>query len=335
MPNDDIKDDVTEDQAQAEQAQDDLPEIEDAPSDDEEWTEEDMRLLSDEERAALFDDEENEGATDNDDADEGVSDAADEGSDQGEPAAQAASDDTAEDNADEDSDKGEQATGTQAPDMSAIDAEIEALKSAKVDVFDRYENGEISRDEYLAKLDEIAGVEKEAISQRAVAESQEKAVYEAFISAAKGYFGEYPDLATQSHAEAYDRHVRSITASPQYQHLTHRQMLEAAHRLYAAEAEVLGLEVPAPKGKEKPAPQADAQPHAQDNATQPPAQKKRPGDKAPVTLANVPNAAPVSVSDGKYSALAQRLESAGPEEYERIIASLSPDEAEAFASMDV
>jgi hypothetical protein len=157
-------------------------------------------------------------------------------------------------------------------------------------------------------------------------------MYDAFISAAKGYFSEHPDLATQAHAQAYDRHVRAITGDPRYQNLTHRQMLEAAHRLYAAEAEVLGVDVPAPKGKAKPAAeQAQAQPK-QEPA---PAPRKRPGDKAPVTLANVPNAAPVSVSDGKYSALAQRLESAGPEEYERILGSMSPEEAEAFASMDV
>jgi hypothetical protein len=318
MPNDEIKDDVTEDQVQADQAQaeDDLPEIEDAPGEDEEWTEEDMRLLSDEERAALF----------GDDEDKGDADAADEGDDQGEPAAEAASDGAAQDDADE------IITGTQAPDVSALDAEIEALDAAKVAAFDDWEDGNISRDEYLEKLKELDEAAKETVAKRAVAAAQEQAMYDAFISAAKGYFSEHPDLATQAHAQAYDRHVRAITGDPRYQNLTHRQMLEAAHRLYAAEAEVLGVDVPAPKGKAKPAAeQAQAQPK-QEPA---PAPRKRPGDKAPVTLANVPNAAPVSVSDGKYSALAQRLESAGPEEYERILGSMSPEEAEAFASMDV
>lgn len=317
MPNDDIKDDVTKDQVQADQAQaeEDQTEIEDASSDDEEWTEEDMRLLSDEERAALFGDDEGTG-----DANE-----ADEGDDQGEPAAQATSDDTAQDDTDS-------MVGTQAPDLAALDAEIEALDAAKVAAFDEWEEGNLSRDEYLAKLKEIDAVSKETIAQRAVAESQEQAVYKSFISTAKGYFGEYPDLATQSHAEAYDRHVRSVTGNPAYQHMTHRQMLEAAHTLYAAEASVLGVDVPAPKGKAKPAPAPAPEAKAADPA---PARKPRPGDKAPVTLRNVPNAAPVSASDGKYSSLAQRLENAGPEEYERIMGSMSPDEAEAFASMDV
>ena len=319
MPNDDIKDDVTEDQIEDQaQAEDNLPEIEDAPSDDEEWTEEDMRLLSDEERAALFGDDEGSN-------DEGARDEAIEGDDQGEPAAETASDNAAQDDADE-------IIGTQAPDIAALDAELAALDEAKVDAFDAWENGDLTRDEYLAKLKELDTAAKETVSQRAVAEAQERAIYDAFISTAKGYFGEYPDLATQAHAEAYDRHVRAVTGDPRYQNLSHRQMLEAAHRLYAAEAEVLGADVPAPKSKAKPSPEPAPQ---QAKAEPAPAPRKRPGDKAPMTLANVPNAAPVSVSDGKYSSLAQRLEKADPYEYERIMGSLSPEEAEAFASMDV
>lgn len=316
MPNDDIKDDVTEDQVQADQAQaeDDLP---DEPTGgDDEWTEEDMRLLSDEERAALFDNDEGEGDAD----------AADEGDAEDEPAAQATGDDAAQDDADS-------IIGTQAPDLAALDAEIEAFDAAKLAAFDEWEEGNTSRDEYLAKLKEIDDAAKETISLRAVAESQEQAVYTAFIATARDYFKTNPDLATDTHAEAYDRHVRSVTANPAYQHMTHRQMLQAAHTLYAAEAEVLGLDVPAPKGKAKADPAPD--PAQQAKADPAPKPKPRPGDKAPVTLRNVPNAAPVSASDGKYSSLAQRLENAGPEEYERILGSMSQAEAEAFASMDV
>lgn len=322
MPNDDINDDVTTaDQALdgQTQAEDDGILDGDESGDDDEWTEEDLRLLSDQERAALFGDddagEEGNG--------EGEQDAADQGNGEGKPAAEATSDDTAQDDADGD------ITGTESPDIDALNAQIEALDAAKEAAFDEWEEGNLSRDEYLAKLKEIDTTAKEAISQRAVAEDQGQKIYEAFIKTAKGYFGEYPDLATQDHAEAYDRHVRNVTANPAYQHMTHRQMLEAAHKLYAAEAEVLGVDVPAPKGKAKPAatPQAKTEPA--------PARKPLPGDKAPVTLRNVPNAANVSVSDGKYSSLAQRLENAGPEEYERILGSMSVEEAEAFASMNV
>jgi hypothetical protein len=313
MPNDDIKDDVTEDQVQTDQAQaeDDQTDA-DAPSDDEEWTEEDMRLLSEEERAALFEGDDDGADAEGDDAD----------------AEQAPAAETAPAEAEE---TAEEATGTYATDIATLDAEIEALTAAKEAAFDAWEEGESSRDEYLAKLKEIDNQTRDLIAEKAVAESQERAVYDAFIKAAKGYFGEYPDLATQAHAEAYDRHVRSVTGNPAYQHMTHRQMLEAAHKLYAAEADVLGVDVPAPKGKAKPAPA----PTPEAKADPAPARKTRPGDKAPVTLRNVPNAAPVSVSDGKYSSIAQRLENAGPEEYERIMGSLSVEDAEAFASMDV
>lgn len=307
---------------QAAQAEDELPDIPPEPTGDDDWTEEDMRLLSDEERAALFDDgeESEEGG--------GEPDEADEGDDKGEAAAQEASDDAAPDDADDD----DGIRGTQTPDLSALDQELEALETAKVEAFDKWEEGDLSRDEYLEKIKEIDGATKDAVSRRAIAASQEQAVYTAFIETARDYFKDHPDLATDEHAEAYDRHVRSVTASPQYQHMSHRQMLAAAHRLYIAEGEALGVEVPGlPSAKADPAPK----PQAEVKSDTPPPPKKRPGDKAPKTLANMPSAAPVSVSDGKYSSLAQRLENASAEEYERIMGSLSPDEAEAFASMDV
>lgn len=306
----------TDDAANA--AEEAAPEADAATSDDD-WSEEDLRLLSDEERAALFDDDEGEG----DEAGEGDAYAADEGNSEGQPADQKASNDNTQDNAAE-------ITGTQGADLSALDAELEALEAAKVAAFDAWEDGDMTRDEYLEKVKEIDTTTKDTVSKRAVAESQEKAVYTSFINTAKGYFGENPDLATAEHAEAYDRHVRAVTGSPQYQHMTHRQMLEAAHKLYAAEADVLGVKVPAFKAATKAADPAPA-----DTQQEAPKKRSRPGDKAPKTLANVPNAASVSVSDGKYSSIAQKLENADAAEYERILGSMSPDEAEAFASMDV
>lgn len=302
---------------EAKAADDAAPQAEE-PAGEEEWSEEDLRLLSDEERAALFDDEDGDDTAQEDDAN-----AADEGDDQGEPAAQEASDDDAADDA-------AQITGTQGTDLASLDAELEALEAAKVAAFDAWEDGDMTREEYLEKVKEIDATTKDTVSKRAVAESQEQAVYTSFINTAKGYFGENPDLATPEHAEAYDRHVRAVTGSAQYQHMTHRQMLEAAHKLYAAEADVLGIDVPAFK-----AAKAKADPVPDDPKVETPKKRTRPGDKAPRTLANVPNAAAVSVSDGKYSSIAQRLENADAAEYERILGSMSPEEAEAFASMDV
>ncbi|HEV8034381.1 hypothetical protein [Yoonia sp.] len=308
--------DASQTEEEAKAADDAAPQAEE-PAGDDDWSEEDLRLLSDEERAALFDDEDGDDTAQEDDAD-----AADKGDDQGEPAAQEASDDDAADDAAE-------ITGTQGTDIASIDAEIEALEAAKVAAFDAWEDGDLTREEYLSKLKETDDATKQAVSRRAVAESQEQAVYTSFINTAKGYFGENPDLATPEHAEAYDRHVRAVTGSPQYQHMTHRQMLEAAHKLYAAEADVLGVTVPAPKSARK------TEEAPTDTQQETPKKRARPGDKAPRTLANVPNAAAVSVSDGKYSSIAQRLENADAAEYERILGSMSPEEAEAFASMDV
>ena len=290
------------------------------PAGDDEWSEEDLRLLSDEERAALFDDE---AGDDDPEGQEGDADAADEGNSEGQPADQEASNDDAPDDAAD-------ITGTQGTDLASLDAELEALEAAKVAAFDAWEDGDMTREEYLEKVKEIDTTTKDTVSKRAVAESQEQALITSFINTAGVYFNENPDLATEEHKYAFDRHVRAVTGSAQYQHMTHRQMLEAAHKLYAAEADVLGIDVPAFK-----AAKAKAAPVPDDPKVETPKKRARPGDKAPRTLANVPNAASVSVSDGKYSSIAQKLENADAAEYERIFGSMSPDEAEAFASMDV
>lgn len=338
MP-DEIKDDaVKEDQVAAATEGDDGEEavaFDEPPeeSDDDGWTEEDMRLLSDEERAALFDDDDN-GEEDTDAADAGEdTDAAADAAAGDDAAADDAGNSDADDDAAANPEPGPEIVGTETVDIAAIDERIEALDKAKLDAFDAWEDGEMTRDEYLAKLEEVDKETRDAVSEKAVAVDKGQEVYRSFINTAKGYFSENPDLATEDHAQDYDRHVRSVTASPKFQHLTHRQMLEAAHKLYVAEADALGIKVPALKSAKPKA--ADPVVAEEPKKAEPAKPKKRAGDQAPVTLAKMPVAQSVAVSDGKYSALAQRLENASAEEYEKILGSMSPDEAEAFASMDV
>lgn len=296
--------------------------IDDEPSGDDDWTEEDMRLLSDEERAALFEDDEGGEAGDADpDPDAEATAVADDAPD----AAALGADEPKAVNV-------EPVKGTSLPDLAAYDAELTTLSDAKKAAFDEWEDGDMTRDEYLAKLDELDTDIKAVVTDQATAKNQHKNVYASFIKTARGYFKDNPDLATDEHATEYDRHVKAVTGDERYQHMTHSQMLEAAHRLYVAEAETFGKEVPAFKGKAKAkvdpvVPKEDPKPKA--------APRKRPGDDAPKTLANIPAAQATSANDGKYSAISQRLDSAVGEEYERIWSSMSPDEQEAFASMDV
>jgi hypothetical protein len=335
MAEEDTKDDLTtDDQVKAEdqtdgeetESEDTLDlNAEDGADDDDGFTEEDMRLLSDEERAALLGEDEN-GEGDDPDADEAGEVQSQEA--QGAEEAQEGAGDIAED----DQDKAAPASSTQIMDLSVFDTEMDTLEKAKEAAFDDWEEGNLTREEYMAKVKEVDNQSKDLIAEKAVLERQNDQVLSAFMNTAGEYFKAYPELADATHKDNFNLFVEEVTADPRMANKTHQQMLEKAHRLYAADALDDGIEVPALKSKAT-APKAEAK--ADLKPAPKPAPKKRAGDKAPRTLANVPAAQQTSVSDGKYSALAQRLKSADAFEYERIIDQMPPEEAEAFASMDV
>ena len=282
------------------------------PADDD-FSEDDMRLLTDEERAAILsmdddddDDDDNEGDDDVGTDDVGAVEAP--VTDAAEPQYQAR-------------------PPADAPDTTGLTEKLSAIEADRDKLMEQFEDGDLTRDEYKAKLAELAAAERDAVKVLAVAETQQNAIQEAFYAEVRGYAQAYPDLLdpTGPHIEQFDRHVRAVTGSEAYAHMSYRQMLEAAHTLYLAEAAILGNAAVPIKGPEAATPAEAAKPEAK---------RKRP--EPPVTLAKVPAAAPVQVADGKFSALQQRIDTAQTaEEVERIMLSLSPEEAEAFASMDL
>lgn len=279
--------------------------------------------LTDEELAALAGDDE-----DDPDAEE------DQGDD-GEAAASAAQD--------------EEGAGNEEPDAPAqaqpVSVELseeeiaqinEAAKAARKEAMDKWRDGDLTDDELQEQMD-AADQAREAARQQIILDRQQQAEDEAFEKrqaafhdVARDYLTkDYPELADKAHLAEFDRHVRSVTASLRFADKTPRQMLEAAHKLYLAEAEALGISAPPlkiaaknaaddPKGSEKPV-----------------APARKPQRPVVPTLARVPAAATNSAADGKWGSIQARFDAAATaDEREAIMASLSPEEAEAFASMD-
>lgn len=300
------------------------------PADDE-FSEDDMRLLTDEERAALLagddDGEEDEGAEQEAEGE----DAGEEGSDESEPAAEAAAKAEPEDQPEPEPEPRAEARPPESlPDTAGLTEKLSAIEADREKLMEQFEDGDLTRDEYKAKLADLAKGEREAVKALAVAEAQQQAIADAFYGEVRAYAQAYPELLDPNgpHIEHFDRHVRAVTGSDAYAHMSYRQMLEAAHTLYEAEAKVLGNEAVPMKGA------APAKAEAPKAEAPKPEKRKRP--EPPITLAKVPAAAPVQVADGKFNALQQRLDAAETaEEIERIMMSLSPEEAEAFASMDL
>lgn len=209
-------------------------------------------------------------------------------------------------------------------------------KAARQELLDKWGDGDLTNEELHAAVEETEQL-KENARQAALEQAEQAKADEAF-EARKASFTEtarayltkdYPDLAKPEHLAEFDRHVRSVTASPRFDGKSNREMLEAAHKLYAAEAEVLGIEVPAPKRAAK---------RAADPAPEPKPAKRTKPEVVP-TLARVPAAATNSAADGKWGSVAARYAEAerngDVSGMEKIMGSLSEDEREAFASMDI
>jgi hypothetical protein len=304
------------------------------PEDDDSYSDDDMSLLTDEERAALVDD-----AGEDDDEDEPEADAegdadADEDDEDSTPADPAPAADVA---AVDDADEPEPARRADPlPDTAPLNDRLAAIEKERDALVEQFEDGDLTRDAYKAKLAEFATEERRIAADLAKVQARQEAVAEQFYGEVRAYAKEYPALlaADGPHIEAFDRHVRAVTASADYEHLSYRDMLRAAHALYEAESRVLKRDfVPmekAPTPEEKARWQAEAA-KAKAEAPKP----KAPKPEIPPTLAKAPAAAAVAVSENRFAAIQQRIDAAQTAaEVEAIMASMSPAEQEAFASMD-
>lgn len=290
-----------------------------------------LGLLTDDELAALNGDESDEEEADNTaQPDEtGEHTAGEESGDEGQEADNAAQNATTE--------------AQPAPfelTQEQIDQINAEAKAARQEALDKWRDGDMTDDELQAAIDAAEQAKEEA--RAAAYEQAEQAKAEAAFEARKASFMEdartyltmdYPDLAKPEHLQEFDRHVRSVTASPRFEGKSNREMLEAAHRLYAAEAEVLGIAVPRLKSAAK----SDAKPEPKTETPAKPAKRSKP--EVVPTLAKVPAAATNSAADGKWGSIAARYAAADRDgdvaAMERIMASLSDEEREAFASMEI
>ena len=279
-----------------------------------------LGLLTDDELAALDGDDEAE-------------------EDEPEPETAAAEDDDPAPAGDPAEDQAPQAQ-PQAFELTAeqIDQINAEAKAARQEALDKWRDGDMTDDELQAAIDEAEQL-KENARQAALEQAEQAKAEEAFearkasfIEDARTYLiKDYPDLAKPEHLAEFDRHVRSVTASPRFEGKSNREMLEAAHRLYAAEAEVLGITVPTLKRAAKSA----ADPAPKPVGTAKPAKRAKP--EVVPTLARVPAAAANSAADGKWGTLHARYTQAerdgDVDTMEKIMRSLPAEEAEAFASM--
>lgn len=234
------------------------------------------------------------------------------------------------------------ATAQELPPRPEVDAEaarakVENADAAREAAFTAYEDGETTRDEYLAQMKRIDQEVAESRADLALIarhEQAEEAAFtarvESFKADATAYLKEFAFLTDEAHITAFDRHVRAVTAAHS-ERMGNRAMLEMAHKLYATEAEALGQALPA-----VPAARTTTQ-KATTTTPEPGKPKLAPKPQAPVTLRTIPAAAISETAQTRYAAIQARLDAVDGDPWaaERIMLSLSPEEREAFASMDL
>lgn len=218
------------------------------------------------------------------------------------------------------------------PDTTALNDQFQQAQAKLGALFEKYEDGELTRDEYLAQQREatveVANVQAKLHQAEAAADRWSQS----WVKEVRAFFKEAPDVFTEAHGQGFDATVRQINGDPAYANLGHRQRLELAHATYAARANALGNPVAALTKAKAADPVPTPDPKAQARAKA--AEAGKPA--IPPSLARVPAAAAMRAADGKFGALQAALDATDdPLVHERLMSQLSPEEMEAFASADL
>lgn len=299
-------------------------------------SDEELALLTEEERAGLAEDQDGDEADGNDDndGDDGADDdghaddgdkAGGEGADNAEaaPGAEGADgaegrDDTSAGEADDDDhDMPAPQPAADRIDAQQTQARLDAITTEKAELMEKLDDGEITTKEFTASVDKLND-EKNALSNALTQQvAADKAIEERWYQDVNRFLEKNPDLkANDTRLQSFDAVVRRVTGDPANASLTNKKQLEIAHATWRSE---MGLPDPAkqePKAQGKPAGKKPAAPKAE----------------LPPTLHNVP-AADIEVGDdGKYSYLDALLNAGKSIEYEDALAKLSEADQQDYLS---
>lgn len=291
--------------------------------------------LTDEERAALAEDDGADAEAETNQNEEENAEAAAANSDEGDGDA-GAGDDAPAPAGDENADSApgrddgqpaepasEQQEGTQSQSAPILVAEAPAdaearlaeISNGKAELLTKFDDGEIAAKEYQAELDKFAKQEREI--ERAIdkanlaAEMEQQRQRNEWFSSVNRFIEANPLYKPESNPRLYralDAEVRDLANRPEAASWSGDRILQEAHKNLS---EAFGLGKPA------------AQPAAQ------PEKKAVPKPQLPPTLAKVPAAEQSDTGEGKWAAL-DRMATADPLGYEEALTKMSDSERNAY-----
>lgn len=215
---------------------------------------------------------------------------------------------------------------TRAP--AELQAALDDLNKHDNDLFEDYNNGELSEQEYKDQRAALREQSEELLVEKAQAVAKEKASAEQWQNDVLAYGKQYPEIfASPDLVKAFDAEVRAVTGNAAFSHMSGAEQLKMAHARVAMSPAAYGLksfpELKGTKPKEDPKSAAE---------TKKAPQGDDPLGKVPQTLAKTPASDTTAANDDPFAALDRLAESGNPEAYEDAIMKLSDDAREAYMS---
>lgn len=208
---------------------------------------------------------------------------------------------------------------------------VTATKAELTDLMNKYDDGELTADEFTEQQSAIIERQAEA---RAAIKAAEKAMQSGTDAITNHWYDtldKYKGLGTealwsQDHLADWDRHLRTVTGQQKYADLTLPKQIEMAHRLYAAEYEATNGE---PLGIPLPGQAAAPDPKAEDGNKNKREVRTDEREKAPQTLSGMNSDTQTEVEESVFSNVDRKIMS-DPIRAEEMVASFSDEQMQRF-----
>lgn len=213
----------------------------------------------------------------------------------------------------------------QMPDTREAEAVVQRMESEIAKLAEAYDDGDLTRDEWLAQqrtlIAQQAAAQAQIAQAQQVVQQQSNAIAERWFAELDAYHATNPELASPDVLPMWDAALKSVNSNAAYQALPNATRMNLAHQmlnahLIATTGKGLSSAPAAPAAMPKP------QPQKLEARTDP-----RPD--APITLATMSAVAENSPDDGTFAAI-DRMYSTDPLKAEAMLARLSAEQQDAF-----
>jgi hypothetical protein len=203
-------------------------------------------------------------------------------------------------------------------DMEQVKADLDKIGLERDDLWTKFDDGEISQDDFKAQLTAIdkreIAVEASSKAFELIDTSATEAADKTWFDAVGGYMDKFPELRTDAHIAGFDASLRAVETSQP--NLSDSEKIATAHRNYGAYAHSIGT----------PLTQAPSAPGKASNKLPDPG----PRPDLPPTLAKTPAADIQSQNDGRFAQIDRLTESGDVYASEASVAAMSPAEYDKY-----